>query len=121
MPFQTAWLDFVAVRAELPFDPTINAAKGTAAPRVLRVHAGACPLRAVARPREPRLAAFVPTPDGGAMKKVELKPDELRVESFEPGGADDHEGTVEARAFTVGLNCPETNSLSCARAPCRCG
>lgn len=54
------------------------------------------------------------------MKKVVLNPEELRVESFEAGAADDRKGTVEARAFTVGLNCPETNYISCARPTCRC-
>jgi hypothetical protein len=55
------------------------------------------------------------------MKKVVLDPGELRVESFEAGIADDRKGTVEARAFTVGLNCPETNYISCARpTSCRC-
>ena len=54
------------------------------------------------------------------MKKTALKPEELRVESFAAGAADDRRGTVEARAFTVGLNCPETNYISCARPTCRC-
>jgi hypothetical protein len=55
------------------------------------------------------------------MKKIALKPEELRVESFEAGIAEDRKGTVEGRAFTVGLNCPETNYISCARpTSCRC-
>jgi hypothetical protein len=50
------------------------------------------------------------------MKKIMLHADELRVESFPTATAGAATGTVDAHVFSTGLNCPETNYISCPRA-----
>lgn len=51
------------------------------------------------------------------MQKIALDPDKLRVETFVTGDAAEN---IQPALFTTGLNCPETNFISCARPTCRC-
>jgi hypothetical protein len=51
------------------------------------------------------------------MKKILLQPEQLRVEGFATlAAAGSGKGTVAGNEFTVGLNCPETNYISCPHA-----
>jgi hypothetical protein len=45
-----------------------------------------------------------------------LRAEDLRVESFPTAEAGVAAGTMDARLFSTGLNCPETNYISCPRA-----
>jgi hypothetical protein len=52
----------------------------------------------------------ITTPKEDAMRKISLDLEDLQVESFTTDGADGNEGTVHAREFTVGAECPTVQS-----------